>query len=186
MRRAKRAVWVLAALVVLVLAGCTSPNSSTDTSTTSPAEATASAPATPPTAQKFDTLDELVGYWKVTYTLASVKPASMRRTASDNTPKKWNCIVYNGEMRLTAGARAYTGQIAMTGKDGGKGWNYKGQANYASGAGEAWTSDIVIDGKMLSADSFSAKETGTVTSSIKGRVFTATWKVKGERVPDPS
>jgi hypothetical protein len=180
MRRAKWAVRVLAALVVLALAGCTSPSNPPATST---AEATASIPATP-TAQMFDTLDQMVGFWKVTYTLTSVKPASMKRTASD-TPETWECIVYNGQMRLMGSARAYTGQIVATGKPDGKGWNYKAQANYAGGAGEEWTSDIVVDGKMLSADSFSAKETGTVTSNIRGRLFTATWKVKGQRVPDP-
>jgi hypothetical protein len=180
MRRAKRAVWVLAALVVLVLAGCTSPSSPPATST---AEATASVPPAP-TGQLFDTTDKLVGYWKVTYTLTSVKPAAMKRDAND-TPTTWNCIVYNGQMRLTSGTRAYSGQIAIAGKAGDDAWNYKGQAKYAGGAGEEWTSDIVIDGKMLSTDSFSAKETGTVTSSIQGKVYTAVWKVKGQRIPDP-
>jgi hypothetical protein len=71
----------------------------------------------------------------------------------------------------------------MTGKADDKAWKYKGRAGFASGAGEAWTSDIVVDGKMLSANSFSAKQTGTVTSSTKGQVFTATWNIKGTRTP---
>jgi hypothetical protein len=180
MRRAKRAVWALATLVVVVLAGCTTPSS---TPATSSAEATASIPATP-TGQKFDTTDQMVGFWKVTYTLTSVKPASMKRAASD-TPATWQCIVYNGQMRLMGGARAYTGQIVTTGKADSRGWKYKGQANYAGGGGEEWVSDIVVDGKMLSSDSWSATQTGTVTSSIQGKVFTATWKIKGQRIPDP-
>lgn len=180
MRRAKRAVWMLGALVVLVLAGCSggSPYAPIGSST---AESTATSGATTETPVS-DVLDQLTGHWDVTYKLTSVKPTSKRRTAA-GTPDEWRCVVYNGRMELKTGARSHRGPLVMTGKAGGKGWNYKGKSDYAGPQGELWTSDLNIDGTMDSVDSFTAKQTTTLESSLSGRLYVATYSVKGKRIP---
>jgi hypothetical protein len=171
---------MLGVLVVLVLAGCSgSPYSSIGSSSAETSAGVSTNPTITPTA---DLLDQLSGHWKVTYKLVSVKPSSARKLA-DQTPDTWQCIVYNGQLTIQSGPRAFRGPIKMTGKAGGKGWHYKGKADYAGQAGELWTSDIVVDGTMTSVDAFTAKQTGTVDSSIRGQVYTATWSIKGVRIP---
>jgi hypothetical protein len=190
MRRAKRAVGVLATLVVLMLAGCSGSSSNPTSSTVTPAvtptvETTPTQSTVPTGAPKFNMLDALVGHWKVNYELTSVKPASMRKYTA-NTPRSWECVVIDGQLTLTTGPRAYHGPVVMTGKAGGKGWNYKGRATYAGPGGEIWTNDLVVDGKMLTNDSFTVTETSTEESSARGHVYTAIWTVTGARIPDPS
>lgn len=177
MRRAKRAVLILATLVVLVLTGCKS-SSPWVSSGTAP-EPTASPIPAPP--QKADLLDQMVGRWSVTYELASVKPASMRAEAKKAALTSWQCIVYDGQMTLQSSTMPYRGPIVVVGSPESKRWNFKGKAEFAGSGAELWTSDIVVDGKILSANSFSAKQTSTLTSNTRGKLYTATWNVKGSR-----
>jgi hypothetical protein len=170
---------MLGALVVLALSGCSGSPYATGSSSVDPNANASNATTATPVA---DTLDQMSGRWKVTYKLISVKPSSARKLAGQ-TPGTWQCIVYNGQMTIQSGPRAFRGPIKMTGKAGGKGWNYKGKADYAGQAGELWTNSIAVDGTMNSVDSFTAKQTGTVNSSIRGQVYTATWSVKGVRIP---
>lgn len=177
MRRAKRAVLILAILVVFALTGC---KSSSPWVSSDPAPEATTSPLPAP-AQKADLLDQMVGRWTVTYELASVKPASMRAEAKKGALTSWQCIVYDGQMTLQSGTMPYRGPIVMVGSPEGKRWNYKGQADFAGTGAELWTSDIVVDGKILSVNTFTAKQTSTLTSNTRGKLYTATWNVKGSR-----
>jgi hypothetical protein len=178
-----RVTIAIALVPALTVAGCSAATPK-PTAGTSGGAIVASAPSAAPTVTPAQAppggLARLNGRWQVSFKLTSVDSAAMRR-AADQPSATWECTVTGSSMTLASGPHTYSGTLTATGPEGAGAWVYTARATYVDERGELWTSDIVVNGLMTTTDTFTAHQSGTISSKHGGRLYTATWTARAVR-----
>lgn len=125
-------------------------------------------------------IDGLAGRWAVKHTLLSA--TGPKRSAAKLTPTGWHCMVSNDDLSILMGTAKYKGKVKQVGPSTSKKWHYKGVSTYLGAAAEEITTEIEVDAELLkSMTVIEGVEKTTVTSNLRGRLYTAKYKIRGVR-----
>lgn len=179
MRLTRLALTGILVLSAIALAGCGggSPWSSASSSSGAAQPFGSGSPTVTPVA---DIMDGLDGSWTMKYTPISVTPPSKAGLAN-NTPRGWQCIVYNDDLTILMGNAQFKDKLKQIGGPKSKTWYFKAKMQNLNAEADEITTEIEITAELVSQIKFVGKQTTTVTSAAKGLVYKAKHKITGTR-----